>query len=107
MNAWNTINALSAKPLSKALFVLETMSTDLSISILEYLKKNHTANLLDLTIHLGIDSSSIESQLDLLSTAGIVQQRSNLYATSYCLNKKKIKQVRSIAKQLCDGRIRK
>ena len=107
MNAWNTINALSAKPLNKALFVLETMSADLSISILEYLKKNQTANLLDLTIHLGIDSTSIEAQLDLLGSAGIVQQRSNLYTTSYCLNQKKMKQVQSIAKQLCEGRIRK
>ena len=107
MNAWNTINALSAQPLHKALFVLETMSTDLSISILEYLKKNQNASLLDLTVHLGIDTAAIESQMDLLGLAGIVQQRSSLYDTTFTLNKCRIREVNAIARELSEGRIRK
>lgn len=107
MNAWNTINTLSAKPLEKAIFILDTMSTDLSISILEYLKKYQNANILDLTVHLGIDSSTIEAQMDLLGIAGIVQQQNNFYTATYSLNVNRIKEVNSIAKELSTGRFRK
>ena len=102
MNAWNTINALSAKPLEKAILVLETMSTDLSISILEYLKRHKNATLLDLTIALGMDSSTIESQLDLLMMTGVIRPKTDLYNTTYKLNLQRVRQVSGIAKKLCD-----
>ena len=100
MNTWNTIKPSSAKPLEKAISILETLSHDLSISILNYLTKHGNATVLDLTIHTGIDSSTIESQLDLLGTTGVVFPKTNLYNCSYALNCQRLKQIKAIGKQL-------
>lgn len=100
MNTWNTIKPSSAKPLEKAISILEILSHDLSISLLNYLLKSGKATVLDLTIHTGIDSSTIESQLDLLRSTGVVSQRSSLYNCIYTLDYQRLKQIKLIGKQL-------
>lgn len=100
MNTWNTIKPSSAKPLEKAISILETLSHDLSISILNYLTKHGNATILDLTIHTGIDSSTIESQMDLLGNTGVIRPQSNLYNCTYALNFQRLKQIKAIGKQL-------
>ena len=100
MNTWNTIKPSSAKPLDKAISILEILSNDLSISLLNYILRSGKATVLDLTIHTGIDSAAIENQLDLLGSTGVVCQKTNLYNCTYSINTKRLQQIKAIGKAL-------
>lgn len=99
MNAWNTITRTSLPKLDGALFVLEALSDELSIPILEYLKQNRSASFLDLTVHTGLESSALDEQLELLCTTEVIRSVTNVYETRFYFNARRYFRIVILIKQ--------
>lgn len=104
MNVWNTILTKSAtQQLDYAIFVLETLSDPVSIPILEYLQEHQSATLLDLTVHTGFDSLTLENQLEALCATKAVWLDTDIYRNLYCIDEDRLQQVSRIAKLLVNA----
>ena len=100
MNTWNTITRTSLNKLDEALLVLETLSDELCLKIMDYLKSNHSASFLDLTIHTRLDSSSLEECLEALCATKIITQKSSIYQTKYFFDVKRYQKIARLVKLL-------
>lgn len=100
MNMLNTTAEKRETALAEAIFILHTLSDPLSESILDYFLENPEATLLDLIIATGIDSMTLDMQLDLLCQTKVVQSYNNLYSSWYQIDYQRLDQVNRIAHQL-------
>ncbi len=104
MNILNTLTTKHPGALAEAIFTLQTLSDELHTPILDYLRDNEEATLLDLLIATGTDAETLDMQLDLLCHTKVVVLKSNLYNSWYQLDCQMIKKVNSIARRLVDGK---
>lgn len=104
MNICNTISAKWETALTEAIFTLQTLQEALSVRILDYLKENDEATLLDLLIATGMDTHTLDLQLDLLCQTNVVQLRSNIYDSWYKIDYQRLEKVNGIARQLVSGK---
>ncbi len=105
MDTRNTITQSSVSRLSKALQTLESLCHEQSIPILNFLQEHESAAILDLTLHTGLDSSTLESQLDRLCLTKVVEQRADVFGCRYHLNYPRLVRVKAIAEQLASFRL--
>jgi len=103
MNMWNTMAAEQVSALGKALFMLETLAHPEHESVLNYLLEHQEATLLDLIIATGMDSDSLEEQLDLLCQTGVVQLHSDMHNNFYLADNQQIKTLNRVVRQLVQG----
>ncbi|MCI5080427.1 MAG: hypothetical protein MRY78_01975 [Saprospiraceae bacterium] len=96
MNAWNTITRTSLTKLDRALGVLETLSDELTIPILTYLKLNRSASLLDLTVHTRLDSDLLDERLELLCSTKVIRQVTTVYETKYYFNTERYNRIAAL-----------
>ncbi|MCH2085019.1 MAG: hypothetical protein MK226_21720 [Saprospiraceae bacterium] len=99
MNAWNTITRTSLPKLGRALVVLDALSDELSIPILEYLKQNRSASFLDLTVHTGLESSTLDEQLESLCATKVIRSVTTVYETRYYFNTRRYLRIAMLIKQ--------
>lgn len=100
MDTWNTVTVVGSQKLSKALFLLETLSQDLSIAILDYLKQCEGASLLDLSIHTGFATSDLESHLEIMALSEVLCHECSDYGDFYYLNQDRINRLSTLVGQL-------
>lgn len=102
MNMLNTLATRRETALSEAIFTLQTLHDSLSVPILDYLLKNDEATLLDLIIATGMDTFTLEMQLDLLCQTKVVQSDSDLYSSWYQIDYQRLEKVNATAHQLAN-----
>jgi|GEM_PF-4090148 transcription initiation factor IIE alpha subunit len=100
MNHLNTLVSASTSALTEALFLLETLSDPLSVPILDFLLRHTEATLLDLLIATGIDTETLEMQLELLVQTKAVTKYADWYNAYYQIEIPQIKKVKAIATKL-------
>lgn len=101
MNTRNTTKTHIHNRAERALHLLETLHQPDTSGILRYLLDHGQASFLELTIHTGMDSESLEFRLERLCTSSLVRQRSSLLETDWFEpNLPKLKRVMAVVKQL-------
>lgn len=101
MNTRNTTKTHIHNRAERALHLLETLHQPDTTGILRYLLDHGQASFLELTIHTGMDSESLEFRLERLCTSSLVRQRSSLLETDWFEpNLPKLKRVMAVVKQL-------
>lgn len=100
----NTITHNNVSRLGKALQTLESLCHEQSVPILNFLQEHESAAILDLTLHTGMDSSTLEAQLDRLCLTRVVEQRTDVYGSRYHINYPRLVRVKAIAKKLASFR---
>jgi len=100
MHTWNTIVKTDTGKFTKALFILETLCEDQSISVLEYLRASRKASFLDLSLATSLDSFVLEEQLQKLCETGVVIQQEHITGSIYFLDYERIAKVNAIAGKL-------
>lgn len=103
MNMLNTKATKHQPALTQAIFTLQTLSDSLSVAILDFLLENGESTLLDLTITLQMDTSTLEMQVDLLCQTKVVRLNSDLYSNWYQIDYQRLEQVNGIARQLVNS----
>lgn len=101
MNTRNTTNTHIHNRAERAMHLLETLQQPHCTGILRYLLDHGQASFLELTIHTGMDSESLEFQLERLCSSSLVRQRSSLLeADRFEPNLSKLRRVTAVVKQL-------
>ncbi len=101
MDTRNTTKTHIHNRSERALHLLEMLQQPDSSGILRYLLDHGQASLLELTIHTGMDSESLEFQLERMCGSSLVRQRSSLFeADRFEPNLPKLRLVTAIVKQL-------
>lgn len=101
MNTRNTTNTHTHNRAGHALHLLETLQQPGASGILHFLLDHGPSSFLELTIHTGMDSESLEFHLDQFCTSSLVRQRSSLLeADRFEPNLPKLKRITAIIQQL-------
>lgn len=102
MHSWNTIFPVNTNKLDEAILVLEAVSEVNSFPILEFLREFGDATILDLSLHTGLDTDSLECQIELLCCARVLNQEEDILGSSFSLNYQRLEQVSSVAHALAN-----
>lgn len=89
MDTRNTVITLRTTPLKRlddALSLLNVLKNPISFHIIDYLTHRAYASPLDLLIHTGAAIDELESLLESLSIARILEQKPDLISCRYKLN---------------------
>lgn len=76
----------NANLIQRVLLLLETLTHEDSLPIIACLQENNGASFLELLVQTGLESRTLEMQLDLLCDHTLVIRQSNIIETSYRLN---------------------
>ena len=100
MNILNTMPSIKADPLERALFLLNTLTQEDNRAVVDYLVENGNADFLELLVHTGMDSSELETQLELLCEADLLICRSAVTKEQYELNKRQVQKLAELGGKL-------
>lgn len=101
MNTRNTTNTATRGRTEHALQLLETLRHSDAVGILKYLLDNGQASFLELTIHSGMDSESLEFHLEKLYCSSLILQKSSLIEADWFEpNRPKLRRVMAAVRQL-------
>lgn len=100
MHTWNTIKAVRTNKLDQAATVLETLHNPVNASILEYIRANGKAQLLDLALHVQSSTEQLERQLERLCRCKLIIRRESVVGYYYILNELQIRKAKRVAKAL-------
>ena len=100
MHSWNTIKAVSTNKLDQATAVLEALHHPANASILEYLRENRKAQLLDLALYVQTSAQQLELQLERLCRCKLVLRREDIVGCHYTLNEAKLREAQRVAEML-------
>ena len=100
MDTWSTISSVKNGKYSKAIQVLESLSHDFSIPILDCLHMQKSVSMEALQKATGFDLNTLELQLELLCQAGAVKQRNEKAVSYYEICESRIQSVAAIANKL-------
>ncbi len=105
MHAWNTISRTSDDKVTLAIQLLETVSKDESIPILEFMRKRGGGTFHDILLSLKINAQDLERQLKQLIAAGALKTKKKTTATYYTLNQGRLSTISQVAGRLNELRL--
>lgn len=86
--------------MQRSLAILDSLTQESSVPILNYLLHHQHATFPDLLIHSRLDAPVLEEQLEVLCGMKILVQREYLYQTVYELNRQRLRKITSLASVL-------
>lgn len=105
MITWNTISRTSDDKVTQAILLLETLSQDESIPILEFLRKRGGGTFHEILQSLTVNARDLERQLSTLTSAGILVLRKKTTAKYYTLNRGRLSTITRVAGRLNELRL--
>lgn len=105
MITWNTISRTSDDKVTQAILLLETLSQDESIPILEFLRKRGGGTFHEILQSLTVNTKDLERQLKTLTSAGILVLREKTAAKYYTLNRGRLSTITRVAGRLNELRL--
>ncbi len=100
MHTWNTIKAVNTNKLAQAITVLETLERPANVPILEHLREQGKANLLDLALRMQTSAEQLEQQLEQLCHSKMIVRHEDIVGCHYALNLPQLAKTQRIAKAL-------
>ena len=105
MYTWNTISRTSDDKVTQVIFLLETLSRDESIPILEFLRRTKEATFHQIAQHLKVNARDLEGQLNSLTAMGALVLREKTTSAYYTINTGRLSTISKMAGRLNELRL--
>jgi hypothetical protein len=101
MNTRNTKTVKEPKnKLQRSLRILDSLSQERLLPLLNYLLDYQSATFADLLIHTKLDPEALEAKLDLLCGMSILRRGSNGYGDVYELDRRRLETIAALVRLL-------
>lgn len=105
MITWNTISRTSDDNVTQAIYLLETLSRDESIPILEFLRQKGGASFHEISQYFNGNALDLEQQLKELIEVGALVLLEKTTAAYYALNQGRLSTISRVAGRLNELRL--
>ena len=100
MITWNTISRTSDDKITQAILLLETLSKDESIPIINFLRKKGGASFPELLQYLKINATELDQHLRQLTAVGAVIRKEKTTIAYYTINQGRLSTISKVAGRL-------
>lgn len=105
MITWNTISRTRDDKVTQAIYLLETLSNDESIPVLEYIRQKGEASFHEILLHFKGNAIDLEHQLKSLTAIGALVLLEKTTAAYYTLNQGRLSAISRVAERLNELRL--